>query len=479
MQKRVYIIYLMVFALELFSCCQSGETPTDTPNTPIRWSITSVIGQEKSRMLIGYGEYEQSLEEACSNAEAIAIWGNYTQNNINYEAFNNTPLTYQTDWNYTGGYRYWKSNSHYKFRACYPKNALRRFIAATDADCVEIVFDTETLQEDLLVAYKEVDSETWNHREAVPLEMHHALTALRFQFQTIDNVSMSLQSFSLDNGTEIGGGLSTLGTLVYDNDEVSLEDWNTDTPALGGIYEWEYPIMDADDGLIFTQSERATAYQFTANTIIGTQYLRNNGYVLIIPQKYDGTTKMNFTIDGKSYHVNLPAKDFLPGYRYTYLIQVTGDNAVTLSCAVQPWTLKEENLDFENYVNMDTKGQLRWISGSVEEKENHVNEIYLNVESIQCTFHIATPEEGTWYASLVPVDGNDMNAFTFVDGAGNETGLSISGKVGQTATLTIKRKTIKEYTRMRLQLIVMDLNGRTFLVHKDVLGSENYIWCQP
>ena len=72
-----------------------------------------------------------------------------------------------------------------------------------------------------------------------------------------------------------------------------------------------------------------------------------------------------------------------------------------------------------------------------------------------------------------------MNAFSVVDGNGNETGLSISGKVGETSALTIKRKTIKEYTRMRLQLIVKDLNGRTFMVHKEVLGSENYIWCQP
>ena len=188
---------------------------------------------------------------------------------------------------------------------------------------------------------------------------------------------------------------------------------------------------------------------------------------------------MNFTIDNKSYNVDLPAKDFLPGYRYTYLIQVTGDNAVTLNCIVKPWTLKEENLDFENYVNMDTEGQLRWLSGSVEVKEEHVNEVFLNAETIQCTFHIATPEGATWYANLVPVDGNDMNAFTFVSDDGEETGLSISGEVGKTAVLTIKRKAIKEYTRMRLQLIVKDLNGRTFWVHQDILGSENYIWCQP
>lgn len=474
------VIGIMLLMMACLQACIQSEDNLPMNDRLICWYVTSVEGKQSSRTLIGSSDGETSLQMACTDAEAIAVWGTYTSDNTDNEVFTNTPLTYENGiWYYTGGYRYWMDDSFYKFRACYPRNALRRYITAADANSIEITYDTETLQEDLLVSYKEIETETWNYSDAVPLEMTHALSALRFQFQTVEDVTMHLQSFSLDNGTETGSGLSTSGTLLYDKKEVALSDWEVDTPISGTIYSWQFPVTDSDLGLPFNQSDRATAYQFETNTIVGTQYIGNDGYVLIVPQVYNGKTKMNFTIDNKSYNVNLPAKEFLPGYRYTYLIQVTGDNAVTLNCVVKPWTLKEENMDFENYVNMDTEGQLRWLSGSVEEKENHVNEVFLNAETIQCTFHIATPEGATWYANLVPVDGNDMNAFTFVNDAGEETGLSISGEVGKTAVLTIKRKAIKEYTRMRLQLIVKDLNGRTFLVHQDILGSVNYIWCQP
>lgn len=474
------MIGIMLLMMACMQACIQSEDNLPMNDRLICLDVTSVEGMQGSRTLIGSGDDETSLQMACTDAEAIAVSGTYNSNNTDNEIFTNTPLTYVNGiWSYTGGYRYWMDHSLYKFRAYYPRNALRRYITAADANRIEITYDTETLQEDLLVAYKEIDTENWNYADAVPLEMKHALAALRFQFKTVEDVTMHLQSFSLDNGTETGVGLSTSGTLLYDKKEVALDDWEVATPILGTVYSWQFPVTESDAGLSFTKSDRATAYQFVTNTMIGTQYIGNNGYVLIVPQAYDGKTKMNFTIDNKSYNVDLPAKDFLPGYRYTYLIQVTGDNAATLNCIVKPWTLKEENLDFENYVNMDTEGQLRWLSGSVEVKEEYVNEVFLNAETIQCTFHIATPEGATWYANLVPVDGNDMNAFTFVSDGGEETGLSISGDVGKTAVLTIKRKAIKEYTRMRLQLIVKDLNGRTFLVHQDILGSENYIWCQP
>lgn len=474
MQKTTCIAYLFAFTFGMSACGQSEETPAAVTGIPIRWSVTTIDGVSDSRILIGNGENETSLQAACTNAEAIAVWGDYTPNNTTYiEVFDGTPLTFGNNtWSYTGGYRYWMDNSVYRFRAYYPKNALGSNAVATDASKLTVECDTETFQEDLLVAYKEVDSETWNHSEAVPLQMNHALAALRFQFQVVGDVTMTLKSFSLSN---VAGGLGTLGTLTYQDTDVERTDWSTTAHSSGNYYAWQHP----DGGLAFTSTTKATAYLPATDTSIGDVYTENNGYVLIIPQSYNGGTKLNFSIDSHSYQVELPAKEFLPGYRYTYLLQVTTDNAVTLTCTVQPWTLQEENMNFKDYVTMDTNGQLQWLSGSVEEKANDVNEVYLDGETIQCKFHIATPEGAIWYATLIPVDGSDMNAFVLVDGTGNETGLSLSGEVGQTATLTIKRKTIKEFTRMRLQIAVRDLNGRTFVVHKDVLGSENYIWCQP
>ena len=474
MRKNSYIAHLFAFTFGMSACGQSEETPAALTGMPIRWEVTSVEGMSGSRALIGSGENEISLQAACTNGEAIAVWGEYTQDDVNYvEAFDGTPLTFGNNaWSYTGGYRYWMDRSVYRFRACYPKNALGNLAVATDASKLTVAYNTETLQEDLLVAYQEVDSERWDHSQAVPLQMYHALAALRFQFQVVGDETMTLHSFSLENATQ---GLGTQGTLTSQDEEVKRTDWTTTAHAPGSYYVWQHP----DGGIAFTNTTMATAYSSATDTSIGNAYTGNNGYVLIIPQAYNGGTKLSFSVDGYSYQVELPAKEFLPGYRYTYLLQVTANNAVSLTCTVQPWTLQEEDMNFKDYVTMDTNGQLQWLSGSVEEKANDVNEVYLDGETIQCKFHIATPEGAIWYATLIPVDGSDMNAFALVDGTGNETGLSLSGEVGQTATLTIKRKTIKEFTRMRLQITVRDLNGRTFVVHKDVLGSENYIWCQP
>lgn len=471
MQKTTYIAYLFAFILGMSSCGQSEETPAAAIGMPICWEVTSVGEMQSSRALIGSGIDDMTLETACTNAEAIAVWGTYTHKETAEEenAFEDTPLTYNnTSWSYTGGYRYWMNHTEYRFRAYFPKNALQNHVTKADVDNITIDYDTEALQEDLLLAYQEVDADE-NKGKKVPLAMQHALAAIRFQFQTMDGSTMYLQSFSLNN-TTAGNGLSTFGTLIYGDDV----KWNLYTPSSGRFYEWAY---EGSEGLPFNNS-KATAYQQPAND--GTEYTENQGYVLILPQTYNGGTKLNFTLDGKPLSADLPVRNFLPGYRYTYLINITPDNAVTLTCSVMPWTLKEEDMDFVNYVNMDADGQLEWLSGSVNnDAENKVNEVFMNTETIQCSFHIATPEGAMWYATLVPLEGNDMNAFTFVDGVGNEKGITTSGQVGEEAILTIKRKNIKEYTRMRLQLIVKDLNGRTFVVHKDVLGSENYIWSQP
>ena len=483
MHNNSHIAYLFALALAMSSCGQSEETPTATTDMPICWDIVSVDGMKNSRVMIGSGQNEMNLQTACTDNEAIAVWGDYTYNNNDYQAFANTPLTYSSDvWKYTGGYRYWISNSLYRFRAYYPKQALGSNASATNANSVTITYDTEALQEDLLVAYKEINTATWDLSKAVPLEMKHALAAVRFQFQSVDGVQMVLKSFALQNTIEEGTvkGLGTSGTLTYQGESVDLSNWTVTSPFPSDkLYDWQH------DGVQFGNAPVA-AYQKTGNTP-DNFYTDNDGYVLLIPQEYNGKTNMIFETNNKPtpFEVVLPAptspeeKKFLPGHRYTYLIKVTADNAVTLTCTVQPWTLQEEEMDFKDYVNVDADGQLEWLSGSVEEKSDNVNEVFLNAETIQCRFRIATPIGATWYATLVPVDGNDMNAFAFVDSNGNETGLSISGKVGETATLTIKRKTIKELTRMRLQLIVKDANGRTFMVSKEVLGSENYIWCQP
>ena len=478
LMKSIYRMkWAALFLLLALVSCKGNDMPVpEEGNMLVLWDVRSE-GMADGRTLIND---DAGLQVACtpgSGDEAIGIWSAYR---LNEDSVKNVlginediSLIYSagstTGWTYGEIPAFWKYKAVYYFNAYFPKEDALASVA-NDSTSLKGTYDTETTQTDLMVSRVKVDTNAETFQGSpVRLPMQHALAAIRFQFQTMDGSTMYLQSFSLNN-TTAGSGLSTSGTLIYEDDA----EWNLDTPVSGSFYEWAY---EGSEGLPFNNS-KSTAYQQPAND--GTEYTENQGYVLILPQTYNGGTKLNFTLDGKPLSADLPVRNFLPGYRYTYLLNITPDNAVTLTCSVMPWTLKEEDIDFVNYVNMDADGQLEWLSGSVNnDTENKVNEVFMNTETIQCSFHIATPEGATWYATLVPLEGNDMNAFTFVDGVGNEKGITTSGQVGEEAILTIKRKNIKEYTRMRLQLIVKDLNGRTFVVHKDVLGSENYIWSQP
>lgn len=151
MQKTTYIAYLFAFILGMSSCGQSEETPAAAIGMPICWEVTSVGEMQSSRALIGSGIDDMALETACTNAEAIAVWGTYTHKETAEEenAFEDTPLTYNnTSWSYTGGYRYWMNHTEYRFRAYFPKNALQNHVTNTDVDNITIDYDTEALQED-------------------------------------------------------------------------------------------------------------------------------------------------------------------------------------------------------------------------------------------------------------------------------------------------------------------------------------------
>ena len=75
-----------------------------------------------------------------------------------------------------------------------------------------------------------------------------------------------------------------------------------------------------------------------------------------------------------------------------------------------------------------------------------------NYTNLQCTFHIDTPTDATWYASFI---SGDINSFEFV-GAN-------SGPVGEAATLTIKAKnsTITSSQMANLDIVIRTADGRT------------------
>ena len=142
---------------------------------------------------------------------------------------------------------------------------------------------------------------------------------------------------------------------------------------------------------------------------------------------------------------------------------VNAGGKMTLTFNVQPWTNVPTNWNYTDVVTINENGKLAWTSGTYEKIEDSATEENVkkvtmkktgdgNYTNLQCTFHIDTPTDATWYASFI---SGDINSFEFV-GAN-------SGSVGKPATLTIKAKnsTITSSQMANLDIVIRTADGRT------------------
>lgn len=208
------------------------------------------------------------------------------------------------------------------------------------------------------------------------------------------------------------------------------------------------------------QAASEMAMSVTVKDASGDETLFENAIML---RSYDNNGEMT------NVKYNLVRNHY---YKYTIAEVLTGYGLV-LTCTVQPWDLEEETLDYENYVTMTTDGQLKWTKGIVMDEGGDVYLSEQTTGSAECTFTFATPQGGTWIASLIPIDGS-TTAFTFADADGNALGMTTTGKVGEQATLRIvpTQTSASEDNKARLQIVVQDRNGRRFIVKSDVLGGD-------
>lgn len=142
---------------------------------------------------------------------------------------------------------------------------------------------------------------------------------------------------------------------------------------------------------------------------------------------------------------------------------VNAGGKMTLTFNVQPWTNVPTNWNYTDVVTINENGKLAWTSGTYEKIEDSATEENVkkvtmkktgdgNYTNLQCTFHIDTPTDATWYASFI---SGDINSFEFVS--------ANSGTVGKPATLTIKAKnsTITSSQMANLDIVIRTADGRT------------------
>lgn len=362
--KHAFNILLSVVML-LSSCTKgyldhgdssSGESMPEL----IGWSVSADLPDgaldPKTRALVD--DYD-NLRDACTlleshEPEKIGLLGEYTLDGVSKVVFDNIDLWWwekedgnpyfeqdggNSYWNYSGDNVYWTDDADYTFKAYFPKSKVE-LQPGSGAEKLLAVYDTEISQYDLLVAHRQLKSKEEN---PVKLDMLHALSALKFDFQFVDDdVTDHLLACWLENHRS--DGFYTSSTLNYSNEVVWPK--STATPVGTPIYYWE-PFAP----LAITGTHAVEAYSTSASVGKGGVYTDNSGWILIIPQASDkaGSLKLCFKTDTGGnvvYRVDLPAYEFAAGSRYNYHVKMTSTE-IKVGLTISDWNERKSSYEID------------------------------------------------------------------------------------------------------------------------------------
>ena len=309
--KKLYVWCMIMSALW---ACREDDTfvPMPEGNIPISWNIT-FTGIDKTRALV---ENDVTLQRACTPSEnggqgkAISIWGSNTRQTGHF--FDGTLLTYEAKesttphmWNYVNEPdQYWLYSTEYDFLVYYPADFLK--VTATSTS-FKTDYNTLESQEDLMLAYKTVNTSdaSFDAYSPVPLQMNHALAAVKFKVKSEDGRAMTLKSLSLS-------GLYTAGNFNYQGeDKPVLSDWANHSGNTAS-YDWT--------GTLTFGGTAADVKGYTATSPLATY--AEDGFILVIPQQ-DCLPALDIATTDKVYdRAVLGEVDFEPGKQYVYTITI-------------------------------------------------------------------------------------------------------------------------------------------------------------
>lgn len=352
LMKSIYRInWGALFLFVTFVACTENEVPVPEKRA-ISWQVESDTAMQ-SRVLVN----NNVLQAACTpkadgTNETIGVWGDYTTNsggqNITVQEFVATPLTYVSgtynSWEYPGEAKYWTSFSVYDFRACYPQRLMTTLMTQMDATMFQGgPVNTSTLQEDILVAAKQVDTRTANLSDPVRLDMQHIFAAIKFKVKAVDGFAPAngegVTSCWLQNTSNATNLFSPSGYLVHSGNAEPKIEWHTYESSAAPMYKWEH------DGVSFYYEN--TLYTPNGGKT-GEEYTHNDAWILIVPQSVqEGTLTFNYTLKkagNQVFSVNIPAITYEHGKQYTYMLEIRGSQA-TIKLTIKPWNHLDSSYD--------------------------------------------------------------------------------------------------------------------------------------
>ena len=352
--SRIGLNIVWFSAMCLVGCSGSGEevlpTPSDPEKLPILWHVQSPDAVE-SKALINNNE---ALQQACNpdvGGESIGIWGVYKAEAYTFLEFDAVPLTYAVKttgqtlnpshmWNYPGDNKLWEPGAQYTFRACFPMALMQDIMSEINPDIIQGMVTTTTMQTDLLAASAFVQATVENITKPVQLEMKHLLSGLKFGVRAksgyTPNNAEKVNSCWLENKDDDGTLFSTSGYLVYSGvvDSETIQ-WTKSGSSSNKMYYWKHK-----DGISIPLSSESPASLYvndSEDTTPGDVYCNNEHWVLVIPQKNDGSLYFGYTLSnapGLEFRVPIPSITYEPGKLYNYVLEISGADAkITLTIA--------------------------------------------------------------------------------------------------------------------------------------------------
>lgn len=284
-----------------------------------------------------------TLDDMCTpsvGGRAIALWGDYCRNRESkdrteyVDIFESAQLTCNpeatgTSWVYDGPARYWLRGCSYRFRAYFP--AMIEPVSSSNISTLSLEYPSNRVQEDLLVAYNEADSDSpdFDPRRPVELYFRHTLAALKLKFELDYANTDTITACWFENGVRddfaVGGILfcerRESGGRIFSSAEPPreseldsyfqwLEGYHPE-PKVDRFYKWTctrtggrhngLPLkttLDADNNLRVETA--ACAYLCEPGmTDAGELFTRNGGWLLIMPQESTGNLQLCFqTVHG-------------------------------------------------------------------------------------------------------------------------------------------------------------------------------------
>ena len=198
----------------------------------------------------------------------------------------------------------------------------------------------------------------------------------------------------------------------------------------------------------------------------------NKSYLTVTLKKTGDNATEDYSIYFSVYNNGEPtteALDLKRNHYYQYnILGINNGLSANLEVTANEWNLQEVSVNYK--AEAATDGKIVWEANVLQNGEVKLGG---NTMSTDIKFNLVGPTDGTWIATLIRTEGLS-GAFSF---DGSNVVEQVTGKVGETATLTIHamNEKVTENCKAKLQIVVKTQDGTRTIDVTEMLNANHLI----